>query len=90
MTAAIPNYHCIPSFIHSFSNYISESQTSASGNKLLVSQIKFLLAHKISEKGRNAERAEELVTAVLVASERVTPSNFNLSVKLVAKHKTVS
>lgn len=48
------------------------------------------MAHKISEKGRNVERAEELVTAILDASERVTPSNFNLSVKLVTKHKTVS
>lgn len=78
------------SFIHIFSNYISKSQPSTSGNKLLASQRKFFMAHKISEKGRNAERAEELVTAILNASERVTPSNFNLSVKLVTKHKTIS
>lgn len=33
------------------------------------------MAHKISEKVRNAGRAEEYVTAIPNASERVTPSN---------------
>lgn len=40
---------------------------------LLTSERRFLIAYKISEKGRNAGRAE-LMTLVLNASERVTPS----------------
>lgn len=33
------------------------------------------MAHKISEKGRNAERADELVMVIAGAPESITPSN---------------
>lgn len=74
----------------SSSNNISELQPATGGNTLLTSQRKFLMAPKIREKRRNAERAEELVTAIPNASERVTPSNLQPPYEAVMKHKTVS
>lgn len=68
--------HWVPFFNHSFSRYSSKSQPPLNGTKKSLESEKYLTAHEVSEKGRNAGRAEELVTAVIPnASARGTPSN---------------